>query len=476
MDIGNAKVAAGIGINLFSELLKEIQKKRLNGSQNIHNSDIEIIPGVTVNAKANLSLAPVNFNLHKDNSGDLYTRLDISGSVEIIIDTDQIDPTKILTIPINASLRIGFTLKDKPNAAPVIGLVYDGVESVQSPLTEEQINTMLEERGFLEILEDIELDVLTPAFDAMNNLYYNGDGANYSEWPCEMKLLEHQPGYVNAVAIFLGLPGESLNINNLKSFVPISSEIALIINKSLIDNVLSKIRQEIIDSIKAADDELTVLGIDVIDIDIDSSILEMRNNSIYIDFDLKSIAADAYVRGDIVPNLIPGSTAIGMYTGGLDENIDLCWLLDLIKPFWDELDDAVDGAPRMLHSLLNEQMRSITAKIGEELNLSDFSIYNVPVDVYPNNCKVENGNIGLFTQVIIETIMEPIVNGSYSKMRDRFIYFELESGRLFQNKHLAQFVKKGRIVTPGFHDVEGEYMRSNPDNTEGNNLLTQYQR
>ena len=48
--------------------------------------------------------------------------------------------------------------------------------------------------------------------------------------------------------------------------------------------------------------------------------------------------------------------------------------------------------------------------------------------------------------------------------------YELESGRKFRFSELARLVRAGKITVPQYHDVDGDYMRSNPDTTDTNNL------
>ena len=98
----------------------------------------------------------------------------------------------------------------------------------------------------------------------------------------------------------------------------------------------------------------------------------------------------------------------------------------------------------------------------------------VTTDSTPDHLEVKDGNVTLFAQVFVSQITENLTDARYSKIQRRFIEYELESGRKFRYSELARLMHSQRIIVPGYHDVKGEFVRSNPNNTSTDNLKELY--
>lgn len=65
-------------------------------------------------------------------------------------------------------------------------------------------------------------------------------------------------------------------------------------------------------------------------------------------------------------------------------------------------------------------------------------------------------------------------SAEYSKGLRRFAIFQLDDRRKFRAQELARLMKAGKIAVSGFHDVGGDYVRSDNDDSLANNLLQSF--
>ena len=101
---------------------------------------------------------------------------------------------------------------------------------------------------------------------------------------------------------------------------------------------------------------------------------------------------------------------------------------------------------------------------------------SISVDSTPDHGLLNDGNLMMFSQIFVRTVVGTIVDAHYSDYWRKFTRYTLEDGRKFRAKELARLVSCKKVFVPGLHEVKSENMRANPDNETGNNLLTQFDR
>lgn len=114
---------------------------------------------------------------------------------------------------------------------------------------------------------------------------------------------------------------------------------------------------------------------------------------------------------------------------------------------------------------LDTQLDSLTKGLKFESEMQ-----GITTETTPDHLTIEDGNISLYAQVFVAPIREEMTNAIYNKRARCFTEYEIESGRKFLFSELARLVRAGKITIPHYHDVDGDYMRSNPDITNANNL------
>ena len=89
----------------------------------------------------------------------------------------------------------------------------------------------------------------------------------------------------------------------------------------------------------------------------------------------------------------------------------------------------------------------------------------------PDRLQIREGAFLFLAQVFVSPVEDDVFHGLWSPELRRFELFRLVSGRKFKASELARLVGAGKVVLPHHHDVNGRYIRANPDRTRDNNLL-----
>ncbi len=116
-NINRGKVALGISLKVFEELLQELQEQNLFGKLNTEQS-FPIIEGndaLTITAKVNVDLFPIKFRLQTRNNGSLYTRLEIAGRAKLIVASPTAESPNLFDLPFSIYLNMGLALKTRNN-------------------------------------------------------------------------------------------------------------------------------------------------------------------------------------------------------------------------------------------------------------------------------------------------------------------------------------------------------------------------
>jgi hypothetical protein len=143
-----------------------------------------------------------------------------------------------------------------------------------------------------------------------------------------------------------------------------------------------------------------------------------------------------------------------------------------VQSAWNGAAD-LDNAPNVLRD-------NLAASLGAQLGLLATSLDDattvgeLSVNGTPDSMVVVGGNFVLFAQVLVAPLQARMRSAEYSGKLRRFAIFELNDLRRFRSHELARLMSRGAVRVSGFHDVNGDYVRSDHDNLASNNLLESY--
>jgi hypothetical protein len=353
---------------------------------------------------------------------------------------------------------------------PLLGFKYGGVQNVSFPLEDKHIDELFTRPEIAAIIDGFSFDIVTPMVMGLEPVYFPDDQPVLTPtrdgWPTVLHLMRGEDGRVDTVAIFVGLPGEDADPGDISSLVPELNEFGIIYSRSMLDKALEEgVRRLAGQSFSGA--KITGLK------------LHMEDTAIRIWGQAEKDDAISTFKGPLYPRLVLGYPHIRVDSSQVDVDVDLPWyvhLLAVLPPLYIHILMEIDKVPDLTRQGLAYAMTQAFSVLAKGTQIEGIDVEGITLDAFPDHSRVEDGCIALYAQVLVSTITENIAVGSYSKLRRRFEVFELASGRRFRAKHLAQLVQRGKVITPDYHDVNGQYMRANPDSTEANNLLERFKR
>ena len=146
--------------------------------------------------------------------------------------------------------------------------------------------------------------------------------------------------------------------------------------------------------------------------------------------------------------------------------------LTVVQFVWDKAAE-LEGAPGLLRQSLGAGLGAQLSKLAESLDDST-PAGDLTVDGTPDSAVVADGCIVLYAQVIIRPLQARMRSAEYSPKLRRFAIFELSDRRRFRAQELARLMAAGKVAVSGFHEVDGDYVRSDNDSSAANNLLQSY--
>lgn len=473
MNIGTTQFATGVAIKVFDEFLKELQlKKSLNHL--LIEKPFHIIEGnddFVVTGHAVGEMEPPVFAFHQKPNGQQYTRLDIAGTISLWVSSPTAESPPLFTFNVSASLLVSIVLKPRPGQAPLIGLRYDGIESYTGPINQEQLEELIVDQNLLTVIDSMNLDLVTPLIEGIETIYGpQPDGTVFSHdvYPVGLKLMKGNDEHVDAFGVLVDIPINDGMPDIVDSFVPNGCEIMFYTSPQIMDVLLSRGRQTLSDYLAGYKEHISVKRLSI----------TAQSNFIYLDGKIEDSylgAAEGTIKGPVYFQLFPGSKNIYLNFHEVEIEIDLPWWADVIVFFAGE-SDTVEGIPDMAQQKIIEITNNMMRNLASSLDLEGLDVEGVPVVVYPDRLKLDNGALSLYLQILISPITEKLERADYGKLRRKFMIFNLESGRRFATKDLAKFMRQGLVTVPHFHEVGEEYIRANPDEDKGNNLFEQWGR
>ncbi len=472
VDLGNAQIGVTFAIAIFDEFFKELMAVEVIPSELTFDRDTAIGP-----ATITIHLEPPDFLLAAP-GGSPRTELSLTGVIEVRpLGQPDVDP--LLTLPLAVAVLLSLVLKDVPGEAPVLGLRYDGVATPPAePITEADIDDLFARPEITDTLAGVEIDAVGEAIAGLEPILFGDTPPPRETWATAAKLLPAANGAaMDAIGVFVASPGANAVPPMDESPLPALTGVGPIYSRTLLD-------------LAFAQGAAGQIGVTIDGAEIKELTLVMDDTAIHVEGRAEKDVATITFKGPVVPRLIPGTIAMFQDTSGVDVDVDVPWWADvllffrfipvfwpilipvaLIKDEWDVWAAANDiaDAPIQVRSGLAGSLANQLIALASGLAI-DAEVESIELASTPDSSRIENGHMLFFGQTFVSTLTETIVDAFYSGRLERFVQYVLESGRLFRASELARLVRAEKIITPGFHDVAGSYMRANPDNTLGNNL------
>lgn len=497
--LGDSDAAVGIALQVVTDFLRELARiGRLPTSVEFDRD----LGGQTFHVV--VLLDPPVFEMVKAVPGSPFTRLHFSGTIEARPAADPgADP---ITFPLDAAVRLTvFLVPAQP--VPEVAFRYDGVDGQPAaPVSAADIDDFMNSPEVQQILSNTRLPIADSLVRGLNESRFP-DAASRpadSDWSVRLTLTPAGADSVDAFAVSAGPPGTSAVLAIPDSFVAPRTGLAVAYGRDFLDLVLGRgAAARVGQTVDGA--EVTSLSMSMADSGIDISGHVVRE----VDTPVIDIAPDVDIDFDgvAVPRLVRGTTAITMDTSGIDVDVDdtdevfygaLQWVLTigasallftgvgslallgiglwltLVQVAWNAAAD-LDNAPNVLRE-------SLAASLGAQLSLLAQSLDDataageLTVDGTPDSLIVVDGNIVLFAQVFIVAMMGArLRSAEYSSSLRRFGIYQLDDRRKFRAQELARLMRSGKISVSGFHDVDGDFLRSDHDNAIANNLLQSFE-
>lgn len=485
MNIGNAKIALGVSLKFFNDVLWGMYQKNVKFRHMNIEEEITIFEQIkaTINLNINIDLPELEYESRGSNQEPVLL-LTIGGTVKPTITFAGQTSDVLFDVPFSAEANFRVvTRQPDPAKAPVLGLDYLGVKNVSEPFNDATINKLLTEANYINLIENFQLDILEPAISAIEKVYYadpldvnNTPLPAHGSYPIVIRHMYGSSGTIDAIGIFFGLPDQPLNVGLVPSFVPSGSEFFIHIAKEMIQSMVNKFKGDLQKWIQGFSSSLKVSNLS----------LTIKNNAIALYGKVVETKTDTSgeVKGNFHFNHVPGLNKIILDGSEIDIDIDLPWWADLLLAIcfpagvivYSAIDYVEENVPEIGQKMLGKMFNNMMDKLAESIKLDNLSIGGIPVEIYTDTIKLDGNALSIKVQILIRPITETIVRADYGKILGRFVYFYLESGRQFRTGDLIRFMNMNLINVPGYSACGGKYIRSNPDGTTGNNLLERWGR
>jgi hypothetical protein len=481
MDIGNAKLAFGLSIKLFDDILKGLYDKNVFPNRLFFDQEIELLEGLPATVHVTATLDRPTFGMHTaPGSGTPFTRLDLSGVVSAQITIAGQTSPELFQIPLNAKVGLDLVLKPRSGKAPLIGLAYSGVKSVQAPLQAKYVDDLFATPQVAAILDNLQLDVLTPIIETLEDVYFFGTSAGQKPardaYPILLALMKARPQYAAAIGLLIDIPPSTINVTTVPSFVPRSAEFLAHIGPAMTDLMVQRGADEVRAWLRKKSKDLKVTDIG----------LTLENNRVDVHgtVEHKPTGAEGHLSGAFTFRHGPGSPVMYLVGSDIDIDIDLPWWVTLVSILVPPVgfliysaenlveNDVPDIAQKRIAAMIN----NLLSNLASAVNFDGLSIEGLPIEVYPDRIELDDNAVTAEIQILAYPLIEGLKRADYSKLFRRFVMFHLATGRRYMTEDLAEFMAKGLVIVPEYHEVGGQYIRANPDNIEANNLLKRFGR
>lgn len=486
MNIGDADIGLVLAVSLFDELFTAMHREGV-----FPDRIVTTVATPLGSMDATILLDAPTFEV-VDNNTEIYTRLHLTGRVELRFPDDA---TLINDLPLDTSVRLAATLFEVAGAAPVLGLTYGGVDDPPAqPLTAEMVDEAFTSGPVADILDQFQLDLLAPMIAAVGNQRFPaGNAPAPDEWDTDILLLPADGNNWDSIGLYVGLPGTLNVLGDVVSFMPERTELGLIFSRELLDTVLET----------AAEAQE---GEDIQGAELTSLELSMADTAILINGQAERDGGVVTFQGPIRVALVRGGDFFAADTSGIDVDTDLPWWADLLL----FITGPAGGALTLgLGWLLGEAIRAGTGtdlrEVSRDVALIPTLVRGGIADAVEESLAAlasglqttgalgavrafsttegsvtAEGHIMVLAQVFLNPFTAGITTGMFSRRLRRFVEFGLDNGRQFASTELARLVDEGMITTPGYQAVNRRsgtdlrYMRAIPDSRFSNNLQRRF--
>jgi hypothetical protein len=514
VDLGDAVAGVGVAISVIDDYVGELARLGRLPEQ----VKLQRTLGTTVFELTVLIDTP-HFELAVPPGLDPYTRLLITGTIEVRVASDPPDSPPLSTFPLDAKAKLGLVLvadvpdpgsTDPPSPVQVVGLEYQGADGPPAdPVTEADLDDVFADPAIADLLAGIHIDLAGPLIVGLNESVFPDEATRPapSDWALTLNLMPGGPGTGDgtgpgaatddAFACLVGVPGTTATPGRQESFVAARTGMGLACSRAFLDEMLeagaAAKRGKKVDDAKIIDITLAMTD--------DAIAVEgkgVREITILPDVDFT-------FDGPMVPSLVRGTTAMAFDTSGVVVDVDdsdevffsiLKWFLTaiagvllftglasatligivlwltVVQAAWNA-DADIENAPNTLREGLANALGASLGKLSDALD-DDTDVEPLRIDATPDSLVVVTGNMVFLAQILVVPIEGRMRLAEYSPKLRRFAIFEFVDGRRFRAQELARLMAAGKVTVPGFHQVNGDYLRADPDDAEANNLLQRF--
>jgi hypothetical protein len=499
VDLGDADAAVGIGLGVVTDFLREL--RRIGQLPDRQEFDRDLGGGQIV--RVTVLLDAPTFEMVTTGPGSPRTVLQLTGTVEVR-PADDPGATPV-TFPLDAAVRLTVVLVPGMTVDEV-AFRYDGVEGTPAPpVTAADVGGFMTSQEVQQVLDSTRLPLAASLVAGLNQSRFRDPATRPpdSNWAVRLTLTPAGGDTVDAFVVSAGPPGTTATLGIIESFMAPRTGLAVAYGRAFLDEILALgAAVQVGTTVDGA--RITRLSMVMAD-----SGIEIHGHVVRpIDTPVFDIAPDVDIDFDgiAVPRLVRGTTAMTMDTSRIVVDVDdideifygaLQWVLTIgsmallftgvgsltalgiglwltaVPAAWNgavELDNAPNVLRESLGASLGAQLSLLAGSLDDSTQAGELT-----VDGSPDSAVVVDGGMVLYAQVIIASMRRRLRSAEYSRKLRRFAIFELEDRRRFRAQELARLMAAGKIEVSGFHDVDGDFVRSDHDNVTANNLLQSFE-
>ena len=493
VDLGEADAGVAVAISVLDDYIHELARigrlpQRVMLQRNIGGTDFDVTVIID---------PPPVFTLVASGADGPFTRLALTGTIEL---RPAGQPNQTPTVlPLDAAVRLDIELVPA-DPVPVVGLAYRSVDGTpEPPVSGDDLDALFESDEIRAILDGVRIDLAGPLVEGLNASRFPDEATRpeASDWAVELTLMPGGTDTDDSFAVTVAPPGASAVPGLAESFVPPQTGMGVAYNRRFLDLMLER-------GANAKEGE-TISEAEILDLE-----LSMTDTAIAVNGKaVRRITAlpdiDITFSGPMVPSLIRGTTGMAFDTSGVDVDVAdedelffnvLKWFvtifagvallsgfasltvigiatwLTLVQKAWNA-DADIEGAPNTVRDGLATALGAELSKLSGALD-DDTDVGELRIDATPDSLVVVEGSMVFLALILVVPIEARMRSGEYSRRLRRFAIFELDDGRRYRAQELARLMLAGKVSVPGFHQVDGNYLRANPDDAEANNLLQKF--
>ena len=212
-----------------------------------------------------------------------------------------------------------------------------------------------------------------------------------------------------------------MNTQNLHdSIVPVYAEFMMHAGPETIEHMKEKGKSKIEEFIK-----------DFSTVELSNYTLSVENNQVDIFAKITETSTGSYatIDGYFHFKHIPGMEVMFMDGSDIDIDVELPWWLDLIAFFIPPIGEKIryieQQVPDIMQKTISDLVNNFMNKLDESIQLEGIEVGSLPVEIYPQEIKLDDNSITANVQILCWPLTADIVRADYGTVLDRFMFFEL---------------------------------------------------